>query len=298
MRTAFINALMGIADRDKRIFLLCGDLGYSVLEPFAQKFPDRFINVGIAEQNMTGIAVGLAFEGYTVFTYSIGNFPTLRAMEQIRYDVCYHNANVKIVAVGGGFAYGPLGPSHHATEEMGMLRILPNLSVCAPGDPFETTMITELISQISTPCYLRLGKAGEPNIHKNDIHFEWGEMIPVISGKNKLIISTGSMLSYAHSFILENNLPWSLWSAPFVKPIDHSMLIKASKTYENIITIEEHQAMGGFGSAVLETLNDLREQELISFIPHVKRVAIKDQFLNVAGSQAYLRGIAGLTLTI
>ena len=121
MRNSFIKTLMEQARQDERIFLLCGDLGYSVLEPFAEAFPDRFINVGIAEQNMVGLAAGLSLEGYTVFCYSIGNFPTLRAMEQIRYDVAYHDANVKIIAVGGGYAYGPLSTSHHTTEELGML---------------------------------------------------------------------------------------------------------------------------------------------------------------------------------
>src|ERR1700712_4450462 len=118
MRTAFIDQLTEEAKKNDKVFLLVGDLGYSVIEEFAELFPDRFLNVGIAEQNMTGIAAGLAMEGYTVFTYSIGNFPTLRCMEQIRYDVCYHNLNVKIVAVGGGYAYASLGPSHHATEEL------------------------------------------------------------------------------------------------------------------------------------------------------------------------------------
>ena len=137
MRNSFINRLTEIAKVDKKIFLICGDLGYSVLEPFAEQFPDRFLNVGIAEQNMMHVATGLAFEGYNVFTYSIGNFPTLRCMEQIRYDICYHNANVKIVAVGSGYAYGPLGVSHHTTEDIAMLRALPGMIVTAPGDPVE-----------------------------------------------------------------------------------------------------------------------------------------------------------------
>src|SRR4051812_19286753 len=124
MRTAFISRLIEEARKDSRVFLLVGDLGFSVVEPFRDEFPKQFLNVGVAEQNMTGVAAGLAMEGYTVFTYSIGNFPTLRCMEQIRYDVCYHNLNVKIVSVGGGYAYGPLGASHHATEEIGMLRTI------------------------------------------------------------------------------------------------------------------------------------------------------------------------------
>ena len=135
MRTAFIEQLIKEAESNKKIFLLVGDLGYSVVEPFAEKYPDRFLNVGIAEQNMTGVAAGLAMEGYNVFTYSIGNFPTLRCMEQIRYDVCYHNLSVKIVAVGAGYAYGSLGASHHTTEDVAMMRSIPNMEIISPCDP-------------------------------------------------------------------------------------------------------------------------------------------------------------------
>ena len=142
MRTAFIEELIAQARIHPEVFLVVGDLGYGVVEPFAREFPERFLNAGVAEQNMTGIAAGLAREGYNVFTYSIANFPTLRCMEQIRYDVCYHEMSVKIVAVGGGYAYGPLGPSHHATEDLGMLRVIPNMVVAAPGDPVETRVVT------------------------------------------------------------------------------------------------------------------------------------------------------------
>ena len=148
MRTAFINQLIEEAKSNDKIFLLVGDLGFSVVEPFAEQFPERYLNVGIAEQNMAGIAAGLAMEGYCVYIYSIGNFPTLRCMEQIRYDICYHNLNVKIVAVCGGYAYGSLGASHHATEEIGMLRTIPNMVVCAPGDPVEAKAITTFTSRL------------------------------------------------------------------------------------------------------------------------------------------------------
>ena len=157
MRTAFISQLIVEAKANENIFLLVGDLGFSVVEPFADLFPDRYLNVGIAEQNMAGIAAGLAIEGYCVYIYSIGNFPTLRCMEQIRYDICYHNLNVKIVAVGGGYAYGPLGASHHATEEIGMIRTLPNMIVCAPGDPIETKAITKIFAE---------GKDNHKNVHR------------------------------------------------------------------------------------------------------------------------------------
>ena len=145
MRTAFIDTLCELAERDPRIWLLTADLGYSVLERFAARFPHRYINVGVAEQNLTGIAAGLARCGKIVFTYSIANFPTLRCLEQIRNDVCYHQANVKIVAVGGGFAYGTLGYTHHGLEDLGIMRTLPHMTVIAPGDPTETRLATSAV---------------------------------------------------------------------------------------------------------------------------------------------------------
>jgi transketolase len=166
MRTAFIKALTDLAETDNRIWLVTGDLGFSVLEEFASRFPDRYLNVGVAEQNMTGVAAGLAMSGKIVFTYSIANFPTLRCLEQVRNDVCYHNANVKIVAVGGGLAYGAQGYTHHAIEDLAILRALPNIRVIAPGDPAETRAAVMAIVNTPGPCYLRLGKAGEPSFPK------------------------------------------------------------------------------------------------------------------------------------
>jgi len=296
VRTAFINQLIREARNNPSIFLIVGDLGYSVVEPFAEEFPDRFLNAGVAEQNMTGIAAGLALEGYTVFTYSIGNFPTLRCMEQIRYDVCYHNLNVKIVAVGGGYAYGPLGASHHATEEIGMLRTIPNLTVCAPGDPTETKAVTSIISEHNGPCYLRLGKAGEPIVHKNAIKIELGKMIEVIEGKEIAILSTGAMLKYSYDYVVNNKLNWGLYSFPFIKPLDLDGLNIIADRFKKIITIEEHQKNGGFGSVILEGLNELDESSKMSKQPKIKRIAIPDQFVNQAGCQDYLRVVSNLKI--
>lgn len=296
MRTAFINALYNLAKTDERIFLLCGDLGYSVLEQFAEQFPNQFLNVGIAEQNMTGIAVGLAMEGYVVFIYSIGNFPTLRCMEQIRYDVCYHQANIKIIAVGGGYTYGPLGTSHHTTEELGMLRIIPNMIVCAPGDPKEAYQLTQLIAQYTGPCYVRLSKSGEPNVHQITPDVNFGKMLFVKQGKKIVVLSTGSILKYAADFIEQQKQSWGLWSVPFIKPLDYETLASIATEYQYVITIEEHQSNGGFGSAILEALHDLLECRKIKILPLVRRIAIQDEFIPTAGSQEYLREKAGLCL--
>src|ERR1700674_786827 len=174
MRTAFFTALLEAAGDDPRINLVTADLGFGVVEPFAKRFPDRFLNVGVAEQNMTGIAAGLAMSGKTVFTYSIANFPTLRCLEQIRNDVCYHRADVKVVTVGGGFSYGALGMTHHATEDLAIMRALPEMTVIAPGDPIETVHATRAIASTPGPVYLRLGRAGEAAIHTGPLEFQLG----------------------------------------------------------------------------------------------------------------------------
>jgi transketolase len=296
MRTAFINQLIFEARKNEKIFLIVGDLGYSVVEPFAKEFPERFLNAGIAEQNMAGIAAGLAKEGYNVFIYSIANFPTLRCMEQIRNDICYHNLNVKIVAVGGGFAYGSLGSSHHATEEIGMLRILPNLSVLAPADPIEAKNITTLLSYYTGPAYLRIGKAGEKQFHQADLKLNWGDIIKVFEGKETAVLSCGSILNYCKQKIESDKNGWGLYSVPFIKPINLEKLTSIFNQYKKIISIEEHQKTGGLGSLLLESANELKQKGIIDVFPDIKIIAINDQFFSKAGSQEYLRNISGLIL--
>src|SRR5438445_7860670 len=171
MRTAFIQTLNELADRDPRVCLVVGDLGFSVIEEFAERFPDQFLNAGVAEQNMIGLAAGMSMTGKIVLTYSIGNFGTLRCLEQIRNDVCYHRANVKVVAVGGGLAYGNLGVTHHASEDVAIMRALPNMTVVSPGDPIEARLATKAVVALDGPAYLRLGKAGEPVVHEKDPDF-------------------------------------------------------------------------------------------------------------------------------
>ena len=298
MRTAFINQLIIEAKTNEKIFLLVGDLGYNVVENFAELYPERFLNVGIAEQNMAGIAAGLAIEGFCVYIYSIGNFPTLRCMEQIRYDICYHNLNVKIVAVGGGYAYGPLGASHQATEEIGMLRTIPNLVICAPADPVETKAITIFSSHHQGPCYIRVGKAGEPAVHKENslADLSSGDILQIKKDEGVAVFSTGAMLKYVTDFVEQNKILTSIYSFPFIKPINKGQLLEIFKSNKKIITIEEHQAQAGFGSAILEAMNDLLETGELLVAPKVKRIAIPDTFYSVAGSQEYLRKLANLEL--
>lgn len=294
MRTAFIKTLIDLARADQRIFLLVGDLGYSVVEPFAREFPNRFINAGVAEQNMTGVATGLALEGKTVFTYSIANFPTLRCLEQIRNDVCYHNVNVNIVSIGSGLAYGALGSTHHGTEDIAIMRSLPNMTVVAPGDPVEASLATQAVAGSSGPCYLRLGKAGEPIVHQKTPEFAIGKAIELHSGRDITLIATGGVLHIAMQAVerLEKDgIGAQLLSMHTVKPIDGQAVLTAALETGAIVTIEEHGIIGGLGSAVSEVLAESGTSP-VSF----KRIGLDGSFCTEVGSQQYLRELYSLSV--
>lgn len=271
-----------------------------MIEPFAEEFPDRFLNVGIAEQNMAGIAAGLAMTGYNVYFYSIGNFPTIRCLEQIRNDIAYHQVNVKVVSVGAGYAYGSLGATHQATEEIGALRVLPNMVVATPGDPLEARAITKISASYDGPMYIRLGKAGEKTVHTEDsINLKIGDICSVITreGNQTAVLACGNILDAALHQINDENLNYDLYSVPFVKPINKEQLINIVKTHPvGLITIEEHQSSCGMGSAIVEVLNDLYYEGNIEVYPKVKRIAIPDEFADVVGTQVFLREHEGLKL--
>lgn len=291
MRNAFVSALLELAASEPRIFLVTGDLGYNVLEVFAERFPERFLNAGVAEQNMTGVATGLALSGRIVFTYSIANFPTLRCLEQIRNDVCIHNANVKIVAVGGGLAYGPLGPTHHGTEDLAILRTLPNMTVVAPGDPVETDLATRAIVQHAGPCYLRLGKAGEPVVHERPPAFELGRAIEVRSGADVTLISTGGTLAMtvaAADTLASRGVAARVLSMPTLAPLDADAIARAATETGRVVTVEEH-GIGGLGSAVAEVLVGLEHPIVFRPLRLARRV------LKTVGTQDHLRAKQGLS---
>jgi transketolase len=299
VRTAFIETLCELAAKDERIWLLTGDLGFSVLERFSDRFPDRFVNAGVAEQNMTSVAAGLAQCGKIVFTYSIANFPTLRCLEQIRNDVCFHNANVKVTAVGGGLTYGTLGYTHHSVEDLAVLRSLPNMTVVAPGDPVESRLATQAIVAHSGPCYLRLGadplgeKAlQEPIVHKADPAFVLGRAIPVREGKQLTLMSTGGMLKTvveAAEELAGDGIEAAVLSLHTVKPIDQEAILAAADKTRLIMTVEEHSLVGGLGSAVAEVLAKARLGR-VAFCP----LGLEEGSMR-RGSQQHLRELAGLT---
>lgn len=298
MRTTFIEQLVEEARQNDRIFLLVGDLGFHVVEPFAQAFPERFINVGICEQNMAGIAGGLAVNGWIVYCYSIGNFPTLRCIEQIRNDIVYYKSNVRIVSVGAGYAYGSQGVSHQATEEIGMLRTLPDMVVCSPSDPVETRMLVKLSADYQGPMYIRLGKAGEKVFHQETIlDYQIGDLLPIKADhQDTVVLTSGSILSRVMESISEKSLPYDVYTIPVVKPLNRKQLCQLAEQYGQLIVVEENQLSGGIGSAVIEVLSDAFGQGDLNRYPRVKRVAIKDEFLTVTGSQRYLQEKAGLIL--
>lgn len=251
MRNAFIKSLIEEARRDERIWLLNGDIGYSVLEGFANEFPNRYLNVGVAEQNMVGVAAGLALTGKRVFTYTIGNFSFMRCLEQIRNDVCYHNLDVTIVAVGGGFAYGAMGYTHHAIEDIAMLRVLPNMKVLAPGDPVEAALAVKEICKAGGPSYLRLGRGGEKVVHQTSPSFTLGKAIVMRQPANATIISSAATLDIAEEAAKE--LGAGLISMPSLTPFDKDAVLQAAKQSKLLLSVEEH-GPGGLSSLVAETL--------------------------------------------
>jgi transketolase len=291
MRNTFVETLMELAEEKDNLYLVTGDLGFGVLKPFWEKYPERFINAGIAEQNMTGVTAGMALEGNIVFTYSIGNFPTLRCLEQIRNDCAYHGANVKIVCVGGGFVYGSLGMSHHATEDIAVLRALPDVAVFCPGDLVEARYATRAIAEHEGTCYLRLGRGGEKRLHDDLPDFKIGKAIRVRDGNKAAIFSTGGILdnaTRAAELLNEEGISTAQLSFTTVKPIDREAIIEYGRKCDVIVTCEEHNIVGGFGSAVAEVMAEE------GFRAKLCRIGLNDTYSSIVGDQNFLREKYGM----
>jgi transketolase len=256
LRTTFIQTLTKIADHNPNVWLLCGDLGFSVLEDFASRHPGRFLNVGVAEQNLAGMAAGLALSGKTVFIYSIGNFPTLRCLEQLRNDVCYHGADVKVVAIGAGFAYGSQGYTHHAIEDVAIMGTLPGMEVFVPCDPAEVRAATQAIASSGNPSYLRLSRAGEPVLHPSapaDIR----TITFLRDGADAALLASGPIISTcldAAEQLAAESIQAAVVSVPCLKPLDETAIAKIASRGCPIITVEEHILRGGLYSVVASCL--------------------------------------------
>ncbi|HVW89543.1 MAG TPA: transketolase C-terminal domain-containing protein, partial [Gaiellaceae bacterium] len=256
MRDAFFDALTALGAEDERIWALTGDLGIGLFEPFAAAAPGRFLNVGIAEQNMVGIAAGLAYSGKVPFAYSIAPFITSRAHDQIRVDVALANANVKLVGVGGGVAYGTLGPTHHAIEDVALMRVLPNMTVLTPGDPAEARGAARAAAELDGPVYLRLGKNGEPLLLPDE-PFRVGRARAVREGGDLTLVTCGPILGEALAAAEElaaDGVDAAVLHFPTVKPFDVEAIATALRRSPLLVSVEEHLDVGGLGSAVAEAI--------------------------------------------
>ncbi len=292
MRGAFRDAICELAAADERIWLLTGDLGYTVLEPFYERFPARFVNVGVAEQNMTGVAAGLALSGKIVFTYSIANFPTLRCLEQVRNDVCYHNLNVNIVAVGGGVVYGPLGYTHHAVEDLAIMRTLPNITVVAPGDPVEVRLATRALAARPGPSYLRLGRATETVVHREEPGFEIGRPLVLREGGDVVLVAIGGVLANvaeAAERLAADGVAARVVSLHTLKPLDADTLVRAVAGPRHVFFVAEHVEAGGPG--------EIGASCLMGRLPpgvSVHGLCLNPQAVKLIGRREYILAESGL----
>lgn len=287
MRDQFIKTLTELAEKDPKIFLITGDLGFGVLTDFAKRFPNQFLNIGIAEQNMAGVAAGIALEGRIVYIYSIGNFPSLRCLEQIRNDACYHDADVKVVSIGGGFSYGALGMSHHATEDLAIMRALPGVKVFSPADLWETAEATKVTAATPGVCYLRLDKSKANVTPQPGEKFNAGKIRTLKEGNDVALLSTGGITEVSLSVaekLKERGISASVMSVHTLKPFDHVGLKEVIKNHKCVVTIEEHNVVGGLAGAVAESafVSQTYPEKFV-------KIGLEDVYSSVVGSQDYLR---------
>jgi transketolase len=292
MRNAFIDELVSFATTNDRVALIVGDLGYSVIEPFADRFPERFINAGVAEQNMMGLAAGMASEGYQVFVYSIANFPTFRCAEQIRNDVDYHKLPVTVVSVGGGLAYGNMGYSHHAVQDYGLMRMFPNMLIAAPGDPMEVKACMRYLFANPQPSYLRLGKAGEKCLHTSVPIVEPGRWLKIHAenGCEQTLLTTGAPLAQAREWLsFPDYAGYALHSMPLWSMATKPLQAEQLAGWKSVVTIEDHLADCGFGSWLRESLENNGQ-----FMSRVSVKALNSKVCGMVGTQHMLNKLGGI----
>ena len=293
MRNAFAKEITALAQKDPNVVLLSGDIGNRLFDDFKAKCPDRFYNCGVAESNMIGVAAGLGMSGLRPVCYTITPFITYRCMEQIRIDVCYHNAPVLIVGTGSGLSYASLGSTHHSCEEMGMLRLLPGLSILAPADEMEVRAGLKAVLKQSGPVYMRIGKKGEPVVHTSEPEFTIGKAIVMREGKTVSLLSAGTMLPEvmkAADLLEQHGISTQVVSFHTVKPLDEDLLKQAFSTFKLVATIEEHSLLGGLGGSVAEWLADQSKPSA-----RLLRFGTRDEFLHETCEQEDAREYFGLT---
>ena len=294
MRNAFLKKLMEFAGNDKDIILITGDLGFNFLEPYRDAFPGQFINAGICEQSMAGIAAGMALAGKRVFMYSLANFPTLRCLEQLRNDICYHRLPVTIVTNGGGLAYGNLGMSHHATEDLSVMRALPEMTVCVPADPQEVEAVMDYLHENPSPSFLRMSRGGEPPIREAIPVLSHPGLFPLeASGKDVLLIAAGeigSSLKRIVELLKEQGIFASAYTCPILKPFPVSDLHELSASgFRLMVSIEENNHLGGLGGALAEFLAEKKNH------PPLCRIGMENCYSSSVGKQDFLREVYGLS---
>ncbi len=292
MRDAFVAKLTTAAADDPRIMLLVGDLGFGVVANFGDAFPRQFLNCGVAEQSMVGIAAGMAASGRRPFVYSIANFPTLRPLEQIRNDVCYHGLGVTIVSVGAGLAYGALGYTHHAVEDISILRALPGMRVYSPADAMECRAAVEEILKDPSPAYLRLGKNKEPLMHADQPDLSTGAPLLLREGVDVTVLVAGPIVTQALEVAeaaAEEGLSVRVLTCPVIKPLNAEAVRAAAEGTCGIVTLEEHTVMGGFGGAVLEAF------AVRGWRTPILPLGLDDAATHIIGGQEWIRERAGLS---
>ena len=281
MRTAFSDALVAAALSDPKVVLLTGDHGYALFDAFRKARPDQYINCGIAEQNMVGVAAGLAKAGFRPIVYGLAAFVPIRVLEQIKIDVCYEQLPVVLIGDGAGFVYSHLGSSHQSTEDISATRAVPDLTVLSPADRFEMTATLNLALQLGKPAYLRVGKSDRGDVHKAAVHLKSGELLQVRKGTSRVaFLATGSMVRTAVE-IAERGTDAEVWSVPSIKPLNPLQFAEIAERVDAMVTMEEHSIIGGLGAAVAEMLVTHRPLPLL-------RVGVEDRFSQYCGTWDYL----------
>ncbi len=294
MRNAFADELMALAARDERIVLLSGDIGNRIFDPFKQAFPDRFYNCGVAEASMMSLAAGLALTGLRPVVYTITTFATYRCFEQIRVGVAYHDAPVIIVGTGSGLSYASLGPTHHSLEDMAILRAVPGMTVLAPCDSNELRAGLAEALTLDAPCYIRIGKKGEPLIHETPPALTIGKAITLRDGSDICLIGSGTITSVvidAAEWLGDYGISARVESFPSIKPLDEERLGEIFGRFDIVAVAEEHGRIGGLYGAIAEWLAgqpDGKSARLLAF-------GTDDRFMHTIGSQAYARESFGLS---
>lgn len=293
MRNAFADEMTRICTESSKPVLLSGDIGNRLFDKLKAAAPDQFYNCGVAEANMIGVASGLALSGYRPFAYTIVPFITTRVLEQIRIDLCYHNVPATVVGVGGGLSYAALGPTHHALEDIALLRVLPNMTVLCPGDALEVRACLKAALAHDGPVYIRLGKKGEPVVHQAEPSIIIGKSLMLRDGTDCTILAVGNLLPEAMkaaNLLADQNIQVRVVSLVSVKPLDGAMLTRNFASTKLVVSLEEHSVAGGAGSAILEWISDHDPAAMTKFM----RIATPDAFYKLSGKQSYARQQLGL----